>query len=74
MSEEQPQSTQSTPQNNQPQPAKMQAQGVSSQPPVTNAVKPDKTVSVPKYAVCMAGDATPIEGVIHAVVPPKKRE
>jgi hypothetical protein len=42
--------------------------------PVSNALKPDKSIEVPKYAVCMAGDATPIEGVIHAVTPQKSSE
>jgi len=41
--------------------------------PVSNTL-PDKSVKVPEYAVAMAGDATPIKNVIHAVTPPKDRE
>jgi len=41
---------------------------------VSNALNPDKTVKVPEYAMCMAGDATPIKDVLHAVTPPKERE
>ena len=42
--------------------------------PVSNALKPDKSVKVPEYSVCMAGDATPIKNVLHAVTPPKEKE
>ena len=40
--------------------------------PASNAPQPDRSVKVPEYAVCMAGDATPIRDVLHAVTPPKK--
>jgi len=54
-----------------PQPA---LQPVVIPPPLSNAPKPDKTVSVPKYFHCMAGDATPKEGAIHAVNPKETSE
>ena len=50
------------------------AMSAETQQPVSNALNPDKSVEVPKYAVCLAGDATPINDVIHAITPPKDRE
>ena len=58
----------------QAQPAKVQGQLASPTPSVTAAPKPDKKVSVPKFAVCMAGDATPVKNVIHGVIPEKNGE
>jgi hypothetical protein len=62
------------PQKIQTQFANVQARPVTSPPPVSNALKPNKTVKVPQYYQCLAGDATPIEEVIHAVNPKKASE
>lgn len=37
--------------------------------PVINALAPDKTVEVPKYAVCMATSPETIKEIIRAVTP-----
>jgi hypothetical protein len=74
MSEQESQSALTPTQNVQSQPAQVQTQEVSSPLPAKNMAIPDKTVSVPKFAVCMAGDATPIEAVVRAVMPAKADE
>ena len=56
------------------QPAKSAETPQPAPQPVSNALNPDKTVKVPEYTMCMAGDATPIKDVLHAVTPPKKGE
>ena len=52
-----------------PQPVAQPAAPKASAAPISNPAMPDKTVPVPKFVVCMAGDATPIKDVIHAVRP-----
>jgi hypothetical protein len=42
--------------------------------PVSNALNPDKTVEVPKYAVCMASDPTFDEAAINAIIANKPRK
>jgi len=62
------------PQDGQAKSAIVQTQPVTSQPPAIDALKPDKTVPVPGYFRCLAGDATLGEAEIHAVTPKKTAE
>jgi len=50
------------------------AQQVETPPPqpARDLAKPDKSVKVPEYAFCMAGEATPIKNVIHSIEPKVK--
>jgi hypothetical protein len=60
--------------NVQNQSANAQAQAATSPQPASNALKPDKTVSVPIFHQCVAGDATPDGDVIRAITPKKTNE
>ena len=57
------------PQNGQAKPVAAQTQPAATPLTASSEPKPDKTIKVPQFNVCMAGDATPIENVVRGVPP-----